>query len=219
MRSFCIFVVVLLLAGGITSVNADATPGTPASQPSAYAAGSGNTAMDPNRLTFGIYFNPLGFVFMGPMVGAEFTIKSFIADIHYRFPQFGLLMRLIESGVDYWDNCTMDGGVGLGIGLKYFLHTRTGGFYAGGFFEFSQYQAIYKYDNRDFKDRAEVTALAFGANLGYKFAWSHVYLRLGAYLGAGIPTESKIEEISGHRERSKDVFPFVIPDLALGISF
>ena len=219
MKPVLFLLAAFLLAGGIFSANAQSLIDNGAAPGMLTEMADKTTAMDPDRLTFGLYFNPLGFLTMGPLVGAEFTIKSFVADIHVRFPQAGLMMRLVESGWDYFDVCKITGGFGLGIGIKYFMHTETGGFYVGPFFEYSKYEAEYKYKNSINDEKASVTSVAFGGNIGYKFVWSHIYLRLGAYLGGAANTKNEITSRYGTREREDNGLFFFMADLALGVCF
>lgn len=222
MKPFAFFLAVFLLAGGIFSVsaqdlliNTETTPITLTEM----ADGSRSTAMNPNRPTFGIYVNPIGFLAMGPVVGVECTILCFDADVHLRFPQAGLLMRFIETGWDDFENGKLTSGFGLGFGLKYFYHTRIGGFYAGPFFEYSQYKAEYEYEYDEKNKDSEVNTLAFGANLGYKFAWSHIYLRLGAYFGGSVNTKNEVTDRYGTKDRKENTHFFFMADVAVGVSF
>ena len=211
MKPLLILSIVFLLAAGILPVNAqDKT--VPADKAKA-------AATDTDKLNFGVFFNPVGFLTMGPIAGVEFTKKNFIADIHVRFPQMGLMMKLTESGWDDFEYCTMKKGIGIGTSLKYFHRTSSGGFYAGGYFEYSFYEAEYDYDGLN-KALSEVTALALGANLGYKIMWSHIYLRFGAYLGYALVPKSNWTTTFGVKQsNSTKDYVFIMPDLAIGLCF
>ena len=178
--------------------------------------------MDPNKVYFGIWANPVGFLTFGPMFGFEITKKKINADIHIRIPQLGFMMKLMEAGWDYYDQCKMTGGIGFGAGLKFFLPTGNGGFYVGGLVEYSQYKAEYK--GGGWWGEAEEKNLAFGANIGYRFVWKPVYLRLGAYLGAAVTLDGYYKEAatsgswSNYNDRSGTTI-FYLLDLAIGVQF
>lgn len=84
-----------------------------------------------------IYFNPLGFVQFGPVIGAEFLIHPGIyGDVHFRYTALGLLYRSIES-----ENKTARvsfGSAAFGVGGKYFLPNflSSDQFYVGGVTDF-----------------------------------------------------------------------------------
>ena len=204
-------------------INADNAAGVPAAAPAAASAPAAAPAAEtiaPNydRLTVGIYFNPLGFLTMGPIVGMEFTYKHFILDGHLRFLKAGLLMKLIVEEHDAEDS-KIKSGMGGGFSLKYYTHNETGGgFYVGPFFDFSSYKAEHKYYRGTAK--SDVTVVAAGGNLGYKWAWPHFYLRLGPYFGYAGVVKSDWIGVSGNKEDySGEGYFFFMADLALGISF
>ena len=178
--------------------------------------------MDPNKVYAGIWFNPVGFLTFGPMFGFEITKKKFNADFHIRIPQLGLLMKALEAGWDWFDQCKLTGGIGFGAGIKFFLPTGNGGFYVGGMIEYSQYKA--EYNGSGWSGYAENKNLAFGANIGYRFVWRPMYLRLGAYLGAAVTLDgfysekSNSSSWSSYNERSGTTI-FYLLDLALGVQF
>jgi hypothetical protein len=133
--------------------------------------------MDPKKFYFGIYANPVGFLVLGPMVGAEFTIGYFSAEFNVRFPTMGILMPIIHD-IEYGNKIT--NGIGIGGGLKFFLPGPIGGFYVGPFVEFGNYIADYN-DNSGYSD---VKTTVVCANIGYRFVTDiGFYFRLGAYLG------------------------------------
>ena len=167
---------------------------------------------DPNSATFGIYGNPVGFLTFGPIIGAEFTWSHLNIETHVRFPSVGLLVPILHD-IDY--AITIEKGFGVGIGAKYFLPSRIGGFYAGGFFEFSRYTA--DYDNYNEYDKT--TTMAFGASVGYRFVLSFgLYFRAGAYLGVAVSKTDNFEAYYDVRHY-KDVMFFGMPDLSIGFCF
>ena len=191
-----VFVVFILLAFGISSLYAQKFP------------------KEPGKLTFGIYANPVGFLTFGPIVGAEITWRHLNLETHVRFPSLGLLMPYMHSIVY---DVSIENGFGVGIGGKFFLPSRIGGFFVGGFFEYSRYKA--SYDN--YAGEYDITtAQAFGVSIGYRFVLSFgLYFRVGAYLGAASSKTANHVPYSYNVKHYKEIEFFALPDLAIGFSF
>jgi len=178
-------------------------------------------AMDPDKVYYGIWANPLGFVTFGPMFGFEITKNRFNVDFSLRLPSLGLMMKLIESGFEWFDNVTLTSGFGIGATFKFFMPSRIGGFYAGAMLEYSQYTADWK-GNGWYGD-SESKVFALGSNLGYKFVFNSFYMRTGAYLGAAATIDGYYKEndygYDKYTDRTGDVTFFYLFDLALGVQF
>ena len=165
----------------------------------------------------GIYFNPLGFVAIGPMLGAEFTFdRRFILDAHIRIPKFG-----IQTGT-FAEGCggeTDFKGIGVGASVKYFFQIGNGGIYAGPTIEYSALK--YKCDNHgklssDPYLNAETNVLIAAANIGYKFMFSSgFYLRAGGYFG----TYKELTNIRDGEKYSPSTDPFYFFELGFGFAF
>ena len=153
-----------------------------------------SSAMDPNRLTFGINIDPSGFALFGPSASMEFTKGKLNTQIDFRFPSIGLL-----------NNDT--GGFGIGLGFNYFHHTRIGGFYLGGMYEFSYFSV---------GGGEWYTEHVWAINTGYKFVLSPgIYFRTGVYLGGGLDFG-----LNGRYNENGPIGRFVIrPDLSIGYNF
>ena len=167
-------------------------------------------AIDPQKPTFGIYANPIGFATFGPMIGAELTAGKLIAELNFRFPSMGLLMPIV-------DDCEkLTGGIGIGVGLKFYNARPKGGLYVGGLLEYNNYKT-----SETDGGYSEVAAIAFGANIGYKFAFSSgLYLRTGGYLGSNFNTKYHQYNRSGSMDDwTGSVYLFGLVDLAIGINF
>ena len=152
------------------------------------------SAMDPDKLTFGINIDPSGFALYGPSVSIEFTKGKLNTQIDIRFPSLGLLNN--GTGV-----------FGVGLGFNYFHHTRTGGFYLGGMYEYSHFIV----------SRGEwYSENVLVINTGYKFVLSSdIYFRIGGYLGGGLSFG-----LNGRYNRNGPIGMFVFrPDLTIGYNF
>jgi len=133
---------------------------------------------------FGVYFNPLGFIQFGPMLGVELMPnKNFIIDAHLRFSGVGALMYVTTENSS-GDAPTSISGVGIGGGFKYYSPHRFGGVYIGPMIEFcSQTQNYYQNDFWS-KSEEDVDYLIFMVNAGYKFTYkSGFFINTGAFLG------------------------------------
>ena len=155
--------------------------------------------------SFGIYVNPIGFATFGPMVGVELTKGHFIGEFNLRFVSLGLLMPIFVESAE-----SMDSGIGVGVGLKYFHPGNKGGFYAGGFFEY--WTANYQLPN----EVAVSNGILIGSNVGYKFIFnSGVYVRTGGYLCVSRTIEYK----SSYETTKGATVLGGLLDLAIGIKF
>jgi hypothetical protein len=144
---------------GTTEIINHAGPGSPrAGMPQ-------NTAIDPNRVIFGINANAggaLGYI-LGGAAGTGVTIElgkgRFNSEISLMFPI---------------------GGFGFLAAFNGFWPSRIGGFYLGGGVGFSFYSAWdYYYD-----EATMATSLPLGLNIGYKFVTpSGLYFRTGVFAG------------------------------------
>ena len=140
-------------------------------------------AMDPAKWNFGVFTNPLGFEFYGGdgggfdyfslLLGLELTKGLFNTQLYFLFPIGG------EGR-----------GFNIGLALNYFHHTRTGGFYIGGFLEFAyeyyewfqEYWSGYDLEEIWYEESYEYGTLAL--NTGYKFVFSSgLYIRTGVNVG------------------------------------
>ena len=134
-----------------------------------------NTAMNPNKLNFGISANPLGLVTMGPSICLEFTKGNFNSEIN-----------LIEATGLLAD---FSWGFGFLSTFNYFWHSRIGGGYLGGgigYLFFDCYiPGSYSYSYGSYYGYwTYAHSLTIGINGGYKFVTpSGFYARIGAFVG------------------------------------
>ena len=121
--------------------------------------------------SFGIYANPGGFLgacSFGPTIGAEITRDFLIIDLCIGIPGIGIYPPGIYPANE------RNGGISLGVGLKYYKAKPNGGFYVG---TVAGYYSI-NYTEYD------ATGILAMANVGYKFvAKSGLYYRTGIFLG------------------------------------
>ncbi|MDR3020482.1 MAG: hypothetical protein LBU66_06215 [Treponema sp.] len=130
-----------------------------------------NTAMNPDRLTFGFSADPAGFAILGPSSAFEFTKGRLNTIIILSFPSLGLLSDYEEA-------------FGAGLVLNYFWHSRRGGFYLGGMGEFNTGKLA--------GNSEQFIGGAVALSTGFKFAYSSgMYLRTGGFLGVSASSESE----------------------------
>ena len=163
-----------------------------AGQESTQAESPSGTAypMNPDKLTFGLYADPSGFLFSGPSISAELTKGRFNFQLNLMFPSVGMLSNY--SGV-----------FGIGVVFNYFLPSRLGGFYVGGMMGYStggEYQhwmegnthsaydndgnLIYSYKEDSYWKSDIIQNFSLALSIGYKFILrSGLYFRTGGYLG------------------------------------
>ena len=123
---------------------------------------SGIYRINPEKLNFGIFIEPSGFLLYGPSLSAEFIKGGFNTQINFTFPSLGLIFE--------GDNFAF----GIGLSLNYFHHSRIGGFYLGGLIEFNTWNGLH----------GGVAAM----NIGYIYVLSSgIYFRTGLNLGARWP--------------------------------
>jgi len=158
----------------------------------------------------GIYANPVGFLFAGPLVGVEFTMsRHVIIDGHIRIPKLGLLSGLLWSG----EFGSKAGGIGVGIDVKYFTGGNSGGFYVGPAVEFWKMKYTTPYG-----DYWEGIGVIPAVNLGYKFQFSSgFYIRTGGYLGASVYIDGTWN--GGVSGNVGEVTFFGMLDLSFGFNF
>jgi len=139
----------------------------------------------PNRI--GFYVDPLGFLEFGPMIGAEFTLKSrFLIDASLRFFPLGVLSYVTEAtGDDGSPNRIA--GLGISGAFKYFVPKRSGGFYIGGALEYSFWTSYFAQGKPSEWQRDRVALMPL-ATAGYKFRFrSGFFITTGGVLGIQIP--------------------------------
>ena len=150
-----------------------------------------NTAMNPDKLNFGVNFNPSGFLLFGPSVTMEFSKGNSNTEINFLFPSAGLAT---SEG---------DGGVGLLLVFNRFWHKRNGGFYfgfGGGFIWIEDAHSYTAYNYKviingqpdlfsgytTYTKHHDAYIMIFGLNIGYKFVTqSGFYFRTGGLIGGG----------------------------------
>lgn len=98
-------------------VSADAIPGTARGVPVDGASG-GAGAVEQVPMDSLWYFNPLGFLQMGPILGAEWALSDKLyLDTHWRYSTLGALYHLTVLGLSGLDMNMLS--MGLGGGLKF----------------------------------------------------------------------------------------------------
>jgi hypothetical protein len=139
----------------------------------------------PNRV--GFYVNPLGFLEFGPMVGAEFTIKSrFLIDATLRFFPLGALSYVTEATGDDGSPYRI-AGLGIGGAFKYLVPSRMGGFFVGGVLEYSWWTSYFAQNTPTEWQRDKEVIMPL-ATAGYKFRFrSGFFITAGGFLGIQIP--------------------------------
>jgi len=160
-------------------------------QKNASSGGTQTTAMDPDKLIFGITANPIGFLFMGPSICLDFTKGNFNFEVNLIYP-------VSLEGFD----------VGFGglITFNYFWSSRIGGAYLGGGIGCSYYSYY-----------GDAFSFPVGVNGGYKFVTSSgLYFRTGAFVGFDFGLLR--EDINDSYFYLHNIYGpvYIKPDLAIG---
>ena len=186
-------------------INAASTSSAPAAR-----TATQSTVMD-NKMNFGVYANAGGLFTHGPMIGAELTKGKIIGDFGLHLNKFGTLSYTSAHQE------SMDSGIGLFVGIKFFNPKPKGGFYAGFIFDYW----THKYSN-DSGWKSDSQGIAVMANVGYKFFLSsNLYLRTGGYVGTGFETNcvDTYDNGSWTDTDSGSTNPAFMLDLSIGIKF
>ena len=175
------------------------------------------SGFNPNRTTFGIFFNPLGFLQFGPMFGLSLSRSYFLANAHVRIPAGGLLLPIMFGENRY--RAKVGKGVGVGGDLNFFLNRRRGGLYSGALFEYWNMTTDYNHDTySDENYYTDSQGVVFAGHLGYRFRWSSgFFLNLGGYLGAIFYTWKSSYRNYGRSD--SEVLPFGMLEFSLGFNF
>jgi len=148
----------------------------------------------------------------GPSLLAEFTKNHFNAQVLVNFPSLGLVVKSDSFGI------------GFGVSFNYLWHTRIGGFYLGGLFDYNGYKVHVpglikmpdgKYTDGYYDFSSEnpwQNNFALAVNLGFKFVLSSgVSFNTGGNIGAKMARDF-------HNHNLK--FDFLIrPNITLGYNF
>ena len=137
------------------------------------------TAMNPDKLNFGVNLNPSGFLLFGPSVSMEFSKGNSNTEINFLFP------------------AGLAGGWNSGIGVLFvfnrFWHRHNGGAYVGGGGGYIWIDDTHYYpyngeygDVDDYNGWIDSHIMLFGFNAGYKFVTqSGFFFRVGGFIGGG----------------------------------
>jgi hypothetical protein len=182
---------------------------------------------DENNFTpkVGLFFNPLGFIQFGPILGAEILCtKNFTIEGHVRLSSLGLLMYAISHN-DNGDAPYSISGTGIGGGCEYFLPGRSGGLYIGLLMELGSQTSLYYQDSQWDNYQDDSNYFVFLFNVGYKFTFqSGFYIKTGGFLGFADIYKGKWYNIgtntdkSIHTDNSK-IIPDGFAELTFGIDF
>jgi hypothetical protein len=183
--------------------------GTSDGQESAQAGKLRTYAMNPDKLTIGVFADPIGFLGYGSIIGAEITKGSLNAELHLIFPSLGMY-------ADSYD-AQLTGFIGVGSFLKYFYHSRIGGLYVGAGIEYARL----RYESDYYKYEENGNTIAFVTNIGYKFVLPPgLYFRTGIYIGVGWTSFDR-RYSNGKEPWEYIAGPDILPvfDLAVGFNF
>ena len=165
----------------------------------------------------GIFADLGGFILDGPRVGAELTFaRHVIVEPYVRFPSLGFITGYyhMHLAFEYTNTASNLGGIGFGLGAKYFTGWKNGGIYAGPIFEYWTMKYVHNCEvcvDRHFKGSGVIG----GLNLGYKFQFSSgLYLRAGGIFGFN--KDKYYEEGVYHSAYSEFYYSL---DLGVGFNF
>jgi hypothetical protein len=167
---------------------------------------------------FALSINPLGFLQFGPIINAEIRLtKSLALNTHVRFPSLGLIMNAIMQ--DEESELDDISGIAFGMGMPYFFGERQNKPYVGYIIDYQQLNVVYDKGNTYEWSELDKTVV-FAFNGGYRFRFNNgFFLNTGTYLGvASTKWESKYTDGSPSKD-GKDIVPFGMLELSLGIEF
>ena len=178
---------------------------------------------------FSIYYNPLGALLFGPILGCEPYIDSnLVFDIHIRFSALGLAYNAIATEGFEYDLYGSSMAVGIGIRGLIQLKNSNHRPYVGGFIEYawdSGGEDYYDYLIGLTKWRWKTKLIILAANGGYRWRIGKIFfLGLGADLGVGIEIQ---DEETWHfpsaadekNDCEKNATFFGMIELVLGLEF
>lgn len=226
--------VLALLFSGLISTHSRATDGSNYFSPIMSTSAShlaGNSSYRPmgsfkdhDPFKIGFYFQPLGIVQFGPIIGLTTTVNTnFIFEGYARLAGYGLLMYVshIDNDGDLPEKVE---GMGYGFGFKYLFRREKGGFYLGPFVDFHHSLAKFNIGDDDWEWYSENRSLVLMANGGYKFiSSSGFFVQTGLFLGTAIPTYSEWWYTNPEKDTKKpndtNVKPFGFLEVTIGIEF
>ncbi|MDR3020483.1 MAG: hypothetical protein LBU66_06220 [Treponema sp.] len=186
------------------------------------------TAMNPDRLTFGLSTELSGWLLFGPSIQAEFTKGRFNAQLSVRAPTLGLLSLYVpyaDDGPTYSIDEQMTSSIGFGAAINYFRHSRVGGFFIGVLAEvvntrFEAYHSWYddNYEKKEDYNKYSLDSFVLAINIGYKFVTpSSIYFRTG--LNLGVLFWETLSSFNGIYKPESYFVPYFHTDLAIGFNF
>ena len=127
---------------------------------------------------FSIWFDPMGFIFWGPMLGVEYRYKTLLfIDAHVRFSQVGYFYGKASNDPDDLS------GLAFGAQFRFLIGTRTGGLYLGGFIDYGSTTALYDKALKN-EEEWEWTTFVVAGQVGLRVRVSrHVFMDGGLVLG------------------------------------
>jgi len=160
-----------------------------------------STAMNPDRINFGINVNPFGLLWMGPSICLEFTKGNFNSEVNLIYPA-GIIMSI--EGIS-------NIGFGTLLTFNWFKPNGIGGFYLGGGIGHIYYDSLVVNNYNGSYTEKTVTAhsLIVGVNVGHKFVTpSGIYFRAGGFAGFNF----------GFLWQNDQSPVYVKPELAIGVA-
>lgn len=166
-----------------------------------------------------IYFQPLGFLQFGPIIGGEVAASPNVTiGAHLRIPSLGLLSYVAAYNASDGAPDQMSG-FGLGADINYFPVSARNGFYVGFVTEYISTSQLYlQGDIYEWQDKTSFFLLA--ANGGYKWGFpSGFFVSTGLLLGDAVPLSGKWHYTQGYdtTEKNDDLSGAVIYMLQLTV--
>ena len=126
----------------------------------------------------GVWFEPVGFFFWGPMLGLEYRHETLLfIDAHIRFPQAGYMYGKAADDPDEM------AGLAFGAQFRFLIATRSGGLYLGCFLDYGFTNALYNKATK-YEKEWEWTTFVVAGQVGIRIRISkHFFMDGGLVLG------------------------------------
>jgi len=178
-------------------------------------------------------FNPAGFLLLGPSIHADIRLFNHTYfSAYYIYHSVGILSGSLifdDNPREYCKNC-----MGFGLGIKQLIrpNEKMNAWYIGLFGGYSYNQAIYGEGTKECTEK--VNSIIIAANFGRKWnITKNLYFCAGVLAGTSYGNNDKVYskyvynyETANYdlKERiiedwSGDIYPYVIPELTIGIQF
>jgi len=192
-------------------------------EPSTESSGTEKKSSSKPLGAVNIYFQPLGFVQFGPIVGLEIKVAEIaVLDAHWRYSKLGVAYNAIAGTFLDDDEYLLPSSMAFGGGVRFLIPTKSPHRpYAGALFEFNLEKRI-EDEDQSYESERDSRSLVFATAGGYRFRIGNSFnLSLGGMFGAAFDVYKKwwytnIYYEPGKFDGKHRVHPFGMLEVALG---